>query len=146
MNLKTQKRIAAKLLKAGKDRVWFSPEYKQEIKDAITKEDLRDLIKKRIIAVAQKKGISKARSRKLLIQKRKGRRKGIGTRKGKRTARLKRKDAWKLKVRAQRKLVKALKEKGATKGKEYRKLRGRVKGGFFRSRRHIKVYLRGFKK
>ena len=141
MKLKNKKRIAAQLLKAGIKRVWFNPDKLSEIKDAITKEDIRNLIREGSIRVKQKRGISRFRVRKILVQKRKGRRQGPGTRKGKATARLSKKRDWMNRVRKQRELLSVLKNKKAVTPKEYSDLRLKTKGGFFRSKRHLKLYL-----
>ena len=45
------------------------------------------------------------------------------------------------KVRTQRKLIKTLKDKEVITSKVYRNLYNKVRGNFFRSRRHIKIYL-----
>lgn len=141
MNLTNQKRIAAQILKAGVNRIIFDPEKLKEIKEAITKEDIRTLIDEKAIVAKQKKGISSFRSKKRKIQKRKGRRKGCGTRKGTRKARISRKRVWINKIRTQRKLIKLLRSKKLITPKTYNTLYRRTKGNFFRSRRHIKLFL-----
>ena len=45
-------------------------------------------------------------------------------------------------VRAQRTLLKELKEKKEIDAKLYKELYLKVKGGFFRSKRHIQLYLK----
>lgn len=142
MNLKTQKRIAADVLKASGKRVWFNALNFVDIKEAITKQDIKKLIGKGIIRVKPKEGVSRGRARKILSQKQKGRRKGVGSRKGKSTARLGSKETWMNAIRAQRKLLTVLKEKGVISVKVYQDLRSKSKGGFFRSRRHIHLYLK----
>lgn len=141
MNLKSQRRIAASLLKVGANKVKFDKDKSKEIKEALTKEDIRELIKEKIITAKPEKGISSFRFRKLKIQKKKGRKRGEGSREGRRKARLPRKRAWVLKVRTQRKFVKLLRTKGLIPPKIHRNLIRRVKGNFFRSIRHIKLYL-----
>ena len=91
MKLKNQKRISADLLKVGKTSVKFNPDRLSDIKEAITKLDLRGLIKDKAITAKKTGTVSKGRLRKRLIQKRKGRQKGLGRRKGKKTSRLSRK-------------------------------------------------------
>lgn len=141
MNLTHKRRIAASLLKVGSKRVWFNPERLADIKEAITKEDIRNLVKDGGILIKQKRGISRFRIRARLAQKKKGRRQGPGTRKGKATARLPRKTEWINKIRKQRKFLKLLKSKKAISPKIYRNLRQKIKGSFFRSKRHLKLYL-----
>ena len=136
-----QKRIAAHLLDVGKEKVWFNPEKLAEIKEAITKGDIRGLIAQKIILAKPVVSTSRARIRKRQIQKRKGLRKGHGKRKGTQKARLAKKETWMLKIRAQRNLLKELKENGNITKKIFRDFYIKSKGGFFRSRRHIKLYL-----
>ena len=141
MNLANQKRISAELMKVGETKVWFNPDRLTEIKEAITKNDLRNLIKNGAIQSRPELGTSRFRARKRLTQRRKGRQAGPGTRKGSSTARLSRKETWMLAVRGQRNFIKELKDKSLVEGKTYRNLYSKVKGGYFRNRRHIKLYL-----
>lgn len=94
MKLTTQKRIAAEILKVGTGKVRFDPEKLSEIKEAITKSDIRSLIRTKVITVKKLPYQSKSRTRKTRAQKRKGLKLGPGSRKGRRTARLSRKTAW----------------------------------------------------
>jgi len=141
MNLKTQKRIAAKVLKCSPKRVVFSQESSGDIKEAITRGDIRNLVGSGLIAKANKTSISRSRIRKNLIQKRKGRKSGPGSRKGKANARLSTKKVWMAKVRLQRAFIKELRDKELISMETYRLLYSRVKGGYFRNKRHIKLFL-----
>ncbi|MBI2507591.1 50S ribosomal protein L19e [Candidatus Woesearchaeota archaeon] len=141
MNLVTQKRIAAEILKVGAGKIWFDPDKLSEIKEAITKSDIKSLISVKSIRAKKLPYQSRARNRINKIQKRKGLRSGQGSRKGKRTARIPRKKAWMIKIRAQRKFLRAIKEKGHVDNKLFKSLMSKAKGGFFRSERHIKIYL-----
>ena len=141
MTLKVQKRIAGKLLKVGINRVWFDQNRLEEIKEAITRADINHLIRDKAIQAKPERGISSFRNRKLIVQRRKGQRKGQGSRKGKPTSRLKSKTAWIRKIRSQRKFLRYLKDSKLINSNIYKKLYLMCKGGFFRSRRHIKLYL-----
>ncbi|RME77657.1 50S ribosomal protein L19e [Candidatus Woesearchaeota archaeon] len=141
MNLKLQKRIAADVFKSSPKRVWFDQAHVEDIKEAITKEDIRALISQGIIREKPPANTSRARARKNLVQKRKGLRRGHGSRKGRATARLPSKLAWMAKVRAQRAFIKELLTKGIIEKTTYNDFYRKVKGGFFRSRRHIKLYM-----
>jgi len=136
-----QKRLASDLLKVGKSRIVFNSDKIKEIKEAITREDIKGLIVKGYISVKKKKGVSRARAKKLHEQRKKGRRKGQGSRKGTKTARTPKKRAWINRIRPQRAFLKLLKEKDKITHKQFRKLYKLAKGGFFRSRRHLKLYL-----
>lgn len=141
MKLLTQKRIAAQLLKCGEERVHFNPQYLESIKEAITKSDIRLLISDNIITKIPEKGVSRARARKADAQKRKGLRKGKGSKKGTLNAVITAKRRWINKVRIQREFLKELKDKNYLTTQTYRNLYLKVKGGFFRSKRHIQLFI-----
>ncbi len=136
-----QKRLAAKLLKCSPKRIVFDSDKLTDIKEAITKFDVRGLINKKVIYKKQIKGISKVRARKTKLQKKKGRRRGAGSRKGKATARAKPKRVWINTVRAQRNFLKSLKSKGLVSTADFKKLYAKSKGGFFRSVSHLKLFI-----
>ena len=141
MNLTTQKRLAAYVLGCSKKRVRFDPERLDEIKESITKQDISALINDGAIYRIQKKGISKVRARKIRIQKSNRKRIGPGSRKGKKTSRLPRKRAWIYKMRAQRGLLRSLRSNQIILPEVYRQLYEKAQSGFFRNRRHIKLYI-----
>ena len=135
MNIRTQRLIAAKIFKVGTDRVWLDNNKIEDIKKAITKDDIRGLIAEGLIKRKQKEGSSRVRARKILVQKRKGRKQGSGSKEGKRTARSPRKRSWINRIRPQRELLKDLKEKNRIEKKDYGILRRKAKGGLFRSKK-----------
>lgn len=141
MRLTLQKRLAANILKCSEKRVIFDPARLEDIKEAITKTDIRLLIGEGGIREKPQTGVSRARANKRRVQKRKGLRKGEGSRKGKATARESKKQAWMKKIRTQRKFIKGLKKKALIKPSVYKELYTKSKGGFFRSLKHIKLYL-----
>lgn len=141
MDLSLQKRLAASLLKCSEKKIALDTEKLEEIKEAITKDDIRILISNKIITRKQDTGVSRHRARKRQVQRKKGRQKGHGTRKGRPNAREPTKQKWIVKVRLQREFLKELKEKGIVSLSTYRNLYLKSKGGFFRSKRHIKLYL-----
>ncbi len=148
MDLKSKKRIAASVFGCSPYRIVFDEHHLDEIKEAITREDIKILIHKGFIKKKQIKGISKVRFVRLREKKKKGHRKGHGSRKGKKTARNDKKELWINRVRKQRVYLKELKEKQLISSKDYRLFYRRVKGGVFRSLRHLKLYLseKGIKK
>jgi len=141
MNLRSKRLIASRILKVGMDRVWLDPSKSTEIKEAITRDDIRKLVSQGVVLVKQKKGVSRGRFRAVIKQKRKGRMDGPGSRKGIKTSRLGRKEMWVHRIRAQRQLINELLKKNVITGENYILLRKKAKGGFFRSRKHIKLYL-----
>ena len=142
MNVSVQRRMAAEILKCGLDRVWIDPTQLDRVKMAMSKDDIRALIKEGVIRKKQKKGISSARVKKLKEQKKKGRRRGPGSRRGAAGARTPQKERWMATIRALRKTLRHLRDTGKIDSKLYRKLYRMAKGGAFRSRSHLFLYLR----
>jgi len=139
-NIISQKRMAAEIMKCGTSRVKITTN--KEVEEALTREDVRNLIRKGFIKKIQKRGSSRAAARKTLAQKKKGRRKGMGSRKGSKRARISRKEQWMRNVKIMRKLIKELRDTGRIERRDYRRLYLRVKGGMFRNRKHIMLYLK----
>ncbi len=50
MSLKSQKRLAASLLGGGLNRVWIDPEENDRVQSAITREEIKSLIRERSLA------------------------------------------------------------------------------------------------
>jgi large subunit ribosomal protein L19e len=141
MDLKVQKRLAAQILECSSKRVVFDNERLDDIKQAITKRDLKLLIGDGAIRMAPMNSTSRVRARKIQVQKSKGRRKGAGSRKGSFNSRFQVKMVWMNNLRVQREFLKLLLEKSIITRNAYRKLYLMSKGGYFRSRRHIKLFL-----
>ena len=142
MNLTTQKRLAAEILKVGENRVWIDPERMDEVSKAITRENVKQLISNKAIRVKPEKGISSYRSKKIATQKRKGRRKGHGSTKGAKGSRNPKKEAWMTTIRALRTDLKGMRENREINKTTYRKLYKMAKGGAFRSKSYMKTYAR----
>jgi large subunit ribosomal protein L19e len=140
MVLSSQRRIAAEILKTGVSRVKILDE--KEVSEAITRADVRNLIRKGMIVKVQKKGPSRFYSRKTAQQKKKGRRRGIGSKKGARYAVKSRKTQWVDRVRPLRGLLTDLVKSGQVDKNQYRKLYLMIKGGSFRNKKHLLYYLK----
>ena len=141
MDLTNQKRLASELLKCGVNRVFIHPDYIEDVSDAITRNDIRLLINAGAIKAKPKAGISRGRTRFQAAQKKAGKRKGQGSRKGAKYARDPKKQRWMRTIRAQRKELKDLREKGLIERSTYREFYMRAKGGQFRSRQHMLTHL-----
>ena len=146
MKLRTQKRMAAEILKCGQARVKFDPEQLDRISAAITRDDIRRLIDDGVISKQQAKGISRARANIIMFKKRKGLRRGPGKRKGTSNARLPDKAKWMMKIRAQRRVLRELRENGELTKTAYRKLYKMAKGNAFRDKRHLATSIEQMKK
>ncbi len=139
MSLDAVKRMAAEILGVGVNRVWIDPEQTDKAMTAITREDVRRLIKEGIVKAKPEKGISRARWRKARRQRRKGLRRGPGSRKG---ALRDRKREWVARVRALRKLLASLRRRRIITRATYRRLYTLVKSGVFQSRSQLKQYIK----
>ena len=135
-----QRRLAAQVLKCGVNRVAFDNDRLEEIKEAITKTDIRALIGNGAISKRRSRSTSRFWARKRMHQKSLGKQKGFGSRKGKKTARQNPKLTWMNKIRLQRKFIKSLRSKDMINSEAYHELYMKSKGGFFRSIRHLKLY------
>lgn len=128
-----QKKLAAQILKVGESRIWLDPTKQKDIEAAITKADVRRLIKK---------GYIKALPEKLhRPREEKKRKRGHGSRKGAKGAMMPSKRKWILTVRPLREMLKELRDSGKIDKPTYHTLYKLVKGGMFRSRSHLRTYL-----
>jgi len=141
MKLNVQKRLASDVMKCSAKRVVLDTERLVDIKEAITKIDIKGLIKDKAISKKPVKSVSRVRARAQHKQKRAGNRKGHGSRKGKANAREPEKTTWIRKIRSQRELLKKMKENKIITNQVYSTLYGKAKGGFFRSKKHLKLYI-----
>ncbi len=133
MKLDYQKKLAAKVAGVGLDRVKLDPDKVDMISEAITRSDIRRLIRSGAIKILPKKGTSRARSRE------KPKRRGPGRRKGGKYSRLPRKSRWVAKVRALRRELRSMKEKGIVDVRMYRYLYRRLSR--FESTAHLRSYV-----
>lgn len=141
-DLKNQKRLAADELDIGKNRVWLDPEAQEEIADAITREDIRDLIDRDVIQTKRdKQSNSRGRARERNEKRAYGHLKGHGSRKGKAGARQDRKDEWKGRIRAQRRRLRELRDSGEISRSQYRTLYDQASGGEFDSVGDLERYI-----
>ncbi len=138
MSILTVKRLAADIMGVGENKVWIDPEKVSDVSSALTRDDVRALIKQGTITAKKLRGTSRVRGRLNDIRKRKGR-KGPGSIKGAKGARVNSKDKWMSHVRAQRKYLRQVKL--ALNDSAYRMLYRRVKGGSFQSRAQLMNFI-----
>jgi large subunit ribosomal protein L19e len=141
-SLKSQRRLAAQIMKIGQNRVWIDPERTDDAETAITREEVRTLIHEGVIKARPEKGVSRARTRTLHEKKRRGLRRGIGTRTGTAHARVSKKEAWMKRIRALRKRLRTLKAKKIIAEDSYRELYRMASSGRFGSIGDLERYLK----
>jgi len=135
MNLKNKKSLAVKALKLGRKRIVFLGSRIDEIKEAITKQDIRDLKNEGAIVVKEVKGRKKVRKRKKV--------RGVGKVKKKVN---KRKQEYVKMTRKLRKHVAGKKKSGELSKEEIKDIRKRIRNRKFSSLRNLKEYTGGLRK
>lgn len=128
-----QKRLAASILKVGQSKVWLDNAKTKDISQAITRADVRRLILKGAI----KRLPDKVKMRKVRGEKKKGH----GSRKGSKNSIVRAKTRWIQTIRPLRRELKEMKAAGTIENSTYQQMRKLVKGGMFRSRSHLRLYL-----
>ncbi|WP_448578332.1 50S ribosomal protein L19e [Thermosphaera sp.] len=141
-DLSLQKRLAAEILGVGVSRIRIDPSRAEEVSDAITREEVKRLLKEGAIWVEPVHGIAGVSSKVRKTQRAKGRRRGQGKRKGVKTARLDEKEAWMGKIRKMRRFLRYLRDKNLIDKRTYRRLYRLAKGGAFRNLSSLKLYLK----
>lgn len=135
MNLSKKKALAAKTLKVGKERIVFVKSRLEDIKEAITKQDIKDLQKDGAIIVKDIKG----RKKNLKIKKKRS----IGNIRKK----VKRRKAdYVIMTRKLRKYVKELRNQGKLSRDEAQDIRKKIRNKHYKSLGNLKEYVRREKK
>ncbi|WP_455391439.1 50S ribosomal protein L19e [[Eubacterium] cellulosolvens] len=142
VNLTNQRRVAATILKCGANRVWFDSNRIEDVANAVTREDIRNLIDSKIIRAKQKEGKSGARIKHARGQRDKGKRKGQGSRKGAKYARYPKKRRWISTIRPIRSELRELRDQKLIDRNVYRKFYLYAKGGMFKNRGHLRSHLK----
>lgn len=144
MRFDYQRRLAASIMGIGLNRVYISPDPKEQenLLDAITREAVRGLIRRHVIQKRPERGVSRGRARHRAAQRAKGRRRGHGSRGGALNARTPQKTRWIGLIRAMRRHLRELKQQGRIDTRTYRRFYRQSKGGMFKSKSHMDQQLR----
>ena len=134
MDLSKKKKLAKRTLNVGEDRIVFLESRLEEIKDAITKQDIRDLLKSGAIMIKERKGRRK-------VQRRRSRSTGNIRRK----ARGKKRE-YIILTRKLRRYLKSQASKGKLPKENLTNMRKKIRNREFRSAAHIKEYIGGIQK
>ncbi|MFB6246744.1 MAG: 50S ribosomal protein L19e [Candidatus Pacearchaeota archaeon] len=130
MKLGRKKSLAARALDVGHQRIKFVGPRKDEIKEAITKQDIKDLVSSGAIVVKERSGRKK-------IEKRKNPR-GPGKIKKKINTR---KQDYVKKTRKFRNYIKKLKDAEKITSGEYKEIRKKIRNKEFRDKSQLKRYI-----
>jgi large subunit ribosomal protein L19e len=142
LSLKSQRRLAAAILKVGETRVWIDPERIDYVETAITREEIRKLIHEKVVKSLPEKGVSRARARVLAEKRKKGLRRGPGGKSGPARSKISKKQAWMNRIRPLRRRMRKLKLTRAITVSTYRKLYDMSESGVFESKADLERYIR----
>lgn len=134
MNLRKKKELAARTFNVGKERIVFMESRIPEIKEAITKQDMRDLKKSGAIEIKNILG------RKAVVKK-KSRSQGNIRKKT-----VSRKKEYVIITRKLRGYVRAIENQGKISREEVKEIRKKIRNRYFKSKANLKEYLSGVKK
>lgn len=135
MNLRAKKQLAAKTFGVGKGRIAFVNERTDEIKEAITKQDMRNLKKDGAIIIKEVGGRGK--------NIKKNNKRGVGNVRRKVDTR---KKDYVILTRKLRKVIAEKKKKGEMNQEEIWDLRKKIRNKFFKDKSHMKEYMGEVKK
>jgi large subunit ribosomal protein L19e len=128
----TVKRLAASILKVGENRVRIKPDEVNRAMDALTREDVRGLIDEGVVYALPYIG---PRTKPDKAKKRRGRRSGTKySRKGAKVG-------WMEKIRSQRKYLSEILASGDLKPEFKREIYLKIKGGVFKGKNALRIYL-----
>jgi large subunit ribosomal protein L19e len=130
--LKAKKTMAAKVLGVGANKVWFDPLRLNEIKEAITKQDIQDLIKDKAIKKKPSLGIKRRAGKERLKRKMKGRRRNEGKIKFKKSD-----GNYPKRIRKLRSFLKNLKQSNKISKEQNKKIYRLIKAGVLKNKQSI---------
>ncbi len=135
MKLDKKRELAARTLGVGKDRIVFAISRLDDIKNAITRQDILQLYKEGAIMIKEKKGKRKKKKRKT--------RRRIGSRK---KIVKKRKQEYVARVRRLRNYLRELKKQGKVSLLQYWELRKKIKASIIKTKAQLKEAIEKFEK
>jgi ribosomal protein L19E len=136
MNLKKKKALAVRTLGVGKKRIIFLEPRLNETKEAITKQDIKDLQKEGAIIIKEIKGRRRRNTKKKIRKSTGNIRKKVN----------KRKREYVIMTRKLRKYVSEMKNQGNLSMEEIKDIRNKIRNKIFRSKAHLKEYIGRLKK
>lgn len=131
-NLESRKQLAARVFGVGKNKIYFDEAHISDIKEAITKQDMKDLFAEGIIRIKENKG--------RMSKPKRTTRRGPG--KIKRKIKIK-KSGYVIITRKLRRYVGELRKQGKLTKEKYQELRKKIKARTFKDKAHLKDHIEG---
>lgn len=132
MKLESKKDLIARTLGVGKDRIVLNIHSLPEVKESITRQDIRDLVSSGVIKIKEVKGTKKKVTRKT--------RRRAGSIKKKVN---KRKEEYMIFTRKFRAYIKEMKKHGVLSNEDYRKIRSEIRARNFKSKANLRERILG---
>ncbi|KAI5184334.1 large subunit ribosomal protein L19e [Nematocida homosporus] len=135
------RKMAAKVLDCGKNKIWLDPSEATALAEGKTEEQVTKMVEDGLIVQRPTIGNSRGRVRQFRLERSMGRHRGLGRRRGTRNARFPEKKIWMLRIRAIRKDLKGIRDEGRIDRAMYRAVYLKAKAGCFKSRKMMKEYI-----
>ncbi|CAI9831545.1 50S ribosomal protein L19e [Nitrosopumilaceae archaeon] len=140
VNLRAKKRLAARVMGVGVNRVYLDPDHLEDVADAITRENIRSLITANTVQKRPFTGTSRGRAR---VKKAQRSKRGTkqGSKQGRKGARVGKKRTYVAKVRSLRRLLATAKDRGDITNPEFWGLYKKVGGNTVRNKAHLRLLM-----
>lgn len=140
VNLKAKKRLAARVLGVGVHRIRFLEDHLDDVRNAITRQEIRSLVTANTITVKPFTGTSKGRAHTKKSQRNKRGTKQ-GSKQGRKGARVGKKEVYVIKVRALRRLLRIAKIREEITNDEFWLLYKKIGGNTVRNKAHLRALM-----
>lgn len=140
VNLKAKKRLAARVVGVGVHRIRFLEDNLDDVRNAITRAEIRSLVTANTISIKPFTGTSRGRAHTKKLQRNKRGTKQ-GSKQGRKGARVGKKKVYVIKVRALRRLLKIAKIREEITNREFWMLYKKVGGNTVRNKAHLRALM-----